>query len=59
MSDSPHPSLMINKLKAYGFSEEPLIVEPLTSKTESSSMESQAVGRMLSEVVLKDHLSDP
>lgn len=50
---------MINKDKAYGFSEEPLIVEPLTGKTESSSMESQAVGRMLSEVVLKDYLSDP
>lgn len=62
--DSLHPSLMINKLKTYGFSEESLSLMrsffffPI-DKTESNLMESQAVGRMLLEDALKGHHLDP
>ncbi|XP_068684301.1 uncharacterized protein [Montipora foliosa] len=60
--DSLHPSFMINKLTAYGFSEESLsLMRSYFSKRQNrvTLMESPAVGRMLLEDALKGHHLDP
>ena len=60
--DSLHPSLMINKLKAYGFSEESLsLMRSYFSNRQNRVKlnEVTAVGRMLLEDALNGHRVDP